>query len=208
MLKNSIDAEGVTGRLLAIAGKDKELFLRWMQVAPPNELGKAIKTALSGDPGLAGWMHSERRRFFKIWHQRGDRKELMEQIKSEPGWAQDAWPVVAADLAMEKNFRDAWTFASAHIQLTPPTSNMANPGLPILRTMYSVHKNPETAELFTKALYLKNDWDGVKRMASTDPCGPVLRMASLASANLNEWAEAWKYLVEAIRQEDDSFTPE
>ena len=132
----------------------------------------------------------------------------MEQISLQPGWPRDAWPVLAADMALENNYQQAWSLAAANVQLIPPERNPSDPGLSRLRNLFSTRKSPETAEMLAKALFLKSDWDGVMEMASKNKTGPVLRMASLAAAKLNFWHEAWNYLVEAIQIEDESFTPE
>ncbi len=199
MSANSLELKG---DLRFLAGNDPALLLQWMGIAPPE----ALQQAIGEMPSLNGWSHPDRRRLFRLWCQRGDRKELRDQINRHRDWAEDAWPALAADLALEKKYQEAWRFAAGKIHLAAPARSLMDLGQ--LRKLDSNPKSPQMAEMLAKALFLKSDWEGVMRMATNDSKGSIFRMASLAASNLNHWPQAWKYLVEAIRREDESFTPE
>jgi hypothetical protein len=194
--------------LRPLAGNDRDLILLWMKLVPPDVLTKTIAEFRSQDPSLNSWSHPEKRALFRLWHHRGNRNELMEQIKLQPAWAQDAWPIMAADLALSGKYQDAWSLASGKIHLAPPSHSEGDSDIQQLRDIFAERRTPETAEMLTKALFFSHEWDGVMQMASTYPTGPTLRMASLAAVKLNLWNDAWSYLVAAIRHQDESFTPE
>ena len=198
----------LTQTIRILAGNDSGLILEWMKIATPNAFDKGMSDLLSTDPNLNQWQHSDRRQLLRFWHQRGNRTELMTQINQHPEWSKDAWPVIAADFAQDKNYQKAWSFAAGKIQLLPPVSDPLDPPVSQAITLYNNLKTPESAEMLVKVLFLKKEWNEVIKMTQHNPSSRTLRIASLAATKLNYWEQAWRLLVQAIRLEDPTFTPE
>ncbi len=87
---------------------------------------ETLRYMLEQHPSLGLLSSKERRNVFEVWYQRGDRANLLAQIKGNPSWMRDGWPFLARDLAAAGNTAAAYELALK--QLNPPARLVAESG--------------------------------------------------------------------------------
>lgn len=85
-----------------------DLALIYLQGAAGEGFMTALHRLLEQDPNLKMFSSEERVKFFSLWAERGDRKELLSAVEAHPDWMKDAWRSVAKDHASRKDFRGAF----------------------------------------------------------------------------------------------------
>jgi len=87
---------------------------------------ETLRYMLEQHPSLGLLSSMERKYVFEMWYQRGDREELLTQIKDNPAWMRDGWPFIARDLAAAGKTSSAYELALK--QLSPPARLVAENG--------------------------------------------------------------------------------
>jgi tetratricopeptide (TPR) repeat protein len=101
-----------------------QMLVHYLNNAADDEDARAaLRHMLDQHPSLGLLTHLERRYVFNVWYQRGDRQELISQIKENPAWLRDGWPFLARQLAENGDPAAAYQLALKYLEqparLTP-----------------------------------------------------------------------------------------
>ncbi|HEV2840284.1 MAG TPA: O-antigen ligase family protein [Chthoniobacterales bacterium] len=118
-----------------------DLALVYLQGAAGADFMKALHRLLELDPNLQIFSGEERVRFFAVWAERGDRKELLSAVEAHPEWMKDAWRSVAKDHASRNDFRRACELVRRFGQA--PRLPEAPAGSSIDQLRQAFHANPD-----------------------------------------------------------------
>jgi len=201
-----------------------ELLRDWMQYASPEALDKAIAALLTPDLTLASWNNADRRILLRLWYRRGNRETLMQFLREQPSWEEAAWPIVAGDLARQKNFEQAWVIIAEKLRLNSlavsdvPTL-AENVDIPRLRSWRAEQNTPAAALRLASALYKNGEYAEVVQIAkdtlrtsktSTAPA-PLFRLAAASAIRMqqsNSFEIAWICAKTLLQQDDPASAPE
>lgn len=91
---------------------------------PPDEWKRRLSMLLSDPDAIEMLSEKDREDLFKLWHQRGNREQLMMALQQHPEWQGAAWRLLAEDLASKSRFKEAYELVSRWLpQPTPPGQN-------------------------------------------------------------------------------------
>lgn len=94
---------GATGLL----EKRPELLALWLSQAKAEEFLPTLAVLRANDPDLKNFSDKSKLLLFIKWARLGDRKELLQEMKSHPDWGPSAWPIQSQLLAKEKSYLEA-----------------------------------------------------------------------------------------------------
>jgi O-antigen ligase len=118
-----------------------DLALVYLQGAAGADFEKALQRLLDLDPDLQMFSRQERVKFFSLWAERGDRKELLSAVEAKPEWMKDAWRSVAKDHASRNDFRGAFELVRRFGEAPPLPEASARSSIDQVRQAY--HANPD-----------------------------------------------------------------
>jgi len=118
-----------------------DLALIYLQGAAGENFMTALHRLLEQDPNLQMFSSEERAKFFSLWAERGDLKEMASAVEAHPDWMKDAWRSVAKEHASRNDFRGAFQLVR-RFGLTPPMPEVsARSSIDQLRQAF--HANPD-----------------------------------------------------------------
>lgn len=97
----------VRSGLEEIGTTQPDLALIYLQGAAGVDFTRALHRLLEHDPNLLAFSKEERVRFFSLWSDRGDLKELARAVETHPDWMSQAWRVVAMYHSKRNDFHAA-----------------------------------------------------------------------------------------------------
>jgi hypothetical protein len=118
-----------------------DLALVYLQGAAGANFMGALHRLLEHDPNLQMFSSEERVKFFALWAERGDLKELISAVEDHPDWMKDAWRSVAKDHARRKDFRGALELVR-RFDAAPPLPEAAV-GSSIDQLQQAYHASPD-----------------------------------------------------------------
>lgn len=118
-----------------------DLALVYLQGAAGADFMKALHRLLDLDPDLQMFSREEKVKFFALWADRGDRRELLAAVEANPEWMKDAWRAVAKDYASRNDFRGAFDLVRRFGEAPPLPEASARTSIDQLRQAY--HANPD-----------------------------------------------------------------
>ena len=175
-----------------------DLALIYLQGAAGADFMKALHRLLERDPNLQMFSSEERVKFFSLWAERGDRKELLSAVEAQPDWMKDAWRSVAKDHASGKGFRDAFELVRRFGQAPPLPEAPAGPSIDQLRQAF--HANPDNYgagfQLYHEQMRLGRTDEALMtvRHFTAQPAPPSYFhfLEAEAWAAKENWERAWK----------------
>ena len=108
MLAAAASRPEVRAQLYSWAIGDPKLQLAVLAACLPAEFSAELDTFFGYDPELKRISHDERKRFFRLWEQRGDRARLTALLLSHPEWEREEWSILSRQYAIEGDFRRAY----------------------------------------------------------------------------------------------------
>ncbi len=118
---------------------DPKLKLVYLYSSSGEDFTRGVEDLLEQDPKLSTLTPEERRNFFNLWYQRGDRARLLRMMKDDPVWRADGWSILAADLAAKGNYEGAWRLAEEQVPPPVSTSMIHSGDLVQLRRDFLLH---------------------------------------------------------------------
>jgi tetratricopeptide (TPR) repeat protein len=118
-----------------------DLALVYLKGAAGADFMKALHRLLDLDPDLQMFSRDEKVKFFSLWAERGDRKELLAAVEANPEWMKDAWRSVAKDHASRSDFRGAFELVRRFGEAPPLPEALPRTSIDQLRQAY--HANPD-----------------------------------------------------------------
>lgn len=107
---------------------NRDFWLVFLDFASPLECDLQIGELLAQDPALLTLQPAQRRKLFRIWHERANRSLLITSLLANPRWLEEGWPWLALDYVRMKEFRRAYELA--HRYTPPPSLPAVNEGRP------------------------------------------------------------------------------
>jgi O-antigen ligase/tetratricopeptide (TPR) repeat protein len=118
MLQQLRDFPELGHPLLDLATEPKLKLVYLYYCVTDTDFKAALAALMEQAPNLDSLASPERRQLFRLWYDKGDRKELIAKLEKNAEWKADGWPIVAEDLASKGDFRAAYQVATDY--LTPP----------------------------------------------------------------------------------------
>jgi len=187
------------GALRLLSRRDSDCLLLFLGAADPLEFDIESLRLLREDPELRTFSEVQRRQFFKLWYERGDRYALADALESRPEFLPAAWSWLAACYASWGRYEEA---CKTVFKLAPAPA-MPRPGpratLEALQRDYFVNQGDVQKGV---ALCLEQEKEGQLDAAlftlhSVQPASPPLYFPYLQGrlwGEKGDWKEAWAAL--------------
>jgi len=118
-----------------------DLALIFLQGAAGADFMSAVDRFVERDPKLQTFTSEEKIRFFSLWAERGDLKELARAVEAHPDWMDHAWRAMAKYYASRNEFRAAFEIVRRFGE-TPPLPEAAA-GSSIDQLQQAFHAAPD-----------------------------------------------------------------
>jgi hypothetical protein len=129
MLDASRSNPAVRDALRNAARLDPNYLLVFLDSATRAETETEISIFLIADPELSSLSAGQRKRFFSIWWQRGNKTSLAEGVLAHESWQAEAWSFLAEYFAEAKDYERAWATAMRFAKA--PAIPQMPPGKPL-----------------------------------------------------------------------------
>lgn len=200
-------------KLLPLTGNVPELLLRWGNNASTVSFHLLLQQILTNDPVMARWTPEEQRKLFRLCYRKGERDQAQRLLRDNPALENAAWPILAGDLARNREHESAWRLAESKLHFTALDRSYETLNSTRLRTLFKENKNLSSAERVARALLKELDFAGALKFvteaqASGLRSANLSRAASIAAASQSLWPEAWNHLVAMLRVSQPDLAPE
>lgn len=181
-------------RLLDTASRGPDFALAWLAAAAPAVVAPEL-ARLAADPAfLARLDEAGRRRFLRVWYDRGERAALFEFMENHQEWSAAGWSVRARSLVDSGKLEEAVKAAALHhkisLDLPPAGGGDAKPG--------AVDEANVAAAFDT--YWRRGNVVSARRILDEARRGPaggepeVWRLSAALAAHDGQWPAAWQHL--------------
>jgi hypothetical protein len=170
-----------------------DFALVWLETAGRDAAAWGVPR-LAGDPKfLAKLDEAEKRRFLRLWYERGERAALFEFIAAHPEWTAAAWPVRMRQLIDAGSFEEAVKSVAQHhkISLELPPAGSGGAGGAVDEA------NPAAA---FDAYWRRGNVVAARRVLDEARRGKgssdreIWRLSAALAARDAQWQAAWQHL--------------
>jgi O-antigen ligase len=179
-------------------------FLR--QPMSEERFGRYIREFLARNTDLDTLPIEDRNELLRVWHDRGDREHLINELQRNPQWQDYGWKILAAHHASQSRFKEAYELALKWLPTNAPIARNPNMSLERLEQAFVFNPTDPRAgmELFWAQMGT-SDYDSALRTLKKlegIPQAPAYLPQEVASvhAAMGDYRQAWESIKTLIEK--------